>query len=62
MIKREIELTMRMDHPSICRVYNVVEDEEKIYMIIDDLRGKSLFHHIVSKNVMSEPEAATITA
>ena len=47
MIKREIDATMKMDHPNICRVYHVLEDEKKIYLIIDDLRGKSLFHYII---------------
>ena len=37
MIKKEIDLMRDIDHPNICRVYNVVEDEKKIYIIIVDL-------------------------
>ena len=47
MIRREIDLGRDIDHPNLCRVYNVVEDEKKIYIIIDDLKGKSLFDHII---------------
>ena len=60
MIKKEIELTRKIDHPNLCRVYNVIEDEKKIYIIIDDLRGRSLFDHIIQKNTLGENETAVI--
>ena len=48
-IKREIELFKKLDHPNIIKVHNVIEDEDRIYMIIDDLNGPSLFSHIIAK-------------
>ena len=60
MIKKEIDLTKTIDHPNLCRVYDVIEDEKKIYIIIDDLRGRSLFDHIIQKNTLGENETAII--
>ena len=36
MIKREIELLMRLDHPNLCKIHDLVEDQEKVYLLIDD--------------------------
>ena len=30
MVKREIELLMNLDHPNLCRIYDLFEDHEKI--------------------------------
>ena len=49
MIAREIELLKRLDHPNIIKVHAVIEDVERIYMIIDDINGVNLFSHIISK-------------
>ena len=62
MIKREVDMTKKLDHPNICRVYNVVEDVDKIYMIIDQLNGRSLYEHIFKKNVINEKETAAIAS
>ena len=40
MIAREIELLKKLDHPNIIKVHAVIEDIDKIYMIIDDLNIK----------------------
>ena len=36
MIKREIELLMRLDHPNLCKIHDLIEDQEKVYLLIDD--------------------------
>lgn len=48
-IKREIELLRRIDHPNIIKLHNVIEDEDRIYIIIDDIKGTNLFGHIIAK-------------
>lgn len=48
-IRREIELLKTLDHPNIMKVHGVVEDEDRIYLIIDDLKGPNLFSHIIAK-------------
>ena len=62
MIKNEIEMTKKLDHPNICRVYNIIEDTDKIYLIIDQLNGGSLFKHIFEKNCLKEGDAAAIVS
>lgn len=62
MIKKEIDLLKRLDHPNIMKVYNVIEDNDKIYMITDDFRGPNLFNYTISKCQLTESEAASIAA
>ena len=61
MIKKEIDLMRTIDHPNLCRVYNVIEDDKKIFLIIDDLKGKSLFDYIIRKNKLGETETSIIS-
>ena len=61
MIKKEIDLMRTIDHPNLCRVYKVIEDDKKIYLIIDDLKGKSLFDYIIRKNKLGETETSIIS-
>ena len=62
MIRREIELLMNFDHPNLCKIHDLFEDEEKIYLLIDDFRGGSLFDHIVRHSALKENETAIIAA
>mmetsp|Transcript_41577 Transcript_41577/g.54760 ORF Transcript_41577/g.54760 Transcript_41577/m.54760 type:complete len:82 (+) Transcript_41577:642-887(+) len=39
LIRREIELLKKLDHPNIIKIHNVIEDVDRIYLIIDDIRG-----------------------
>ena len=47
MIAQEIDLLRKLDHPNIVKVHNVIEDADRIYMIIDDIKGSNLFNHII---------------
>lgn len=40
MIAREIELLKKLDHPNIIKVHAVIEDMDRIYLIINDLNIK----------------------
>ena len=42
-LKREIDLLRTLDHPNLIKIYDVIEDELKIYCIIDVIKGQSLF-------------------
>jgi len=61
MLKRELELLQRLDHPNIIHVYDALEDESKIYFVIDDMRGQNLFDYIISNGKCSEQITASIT-
>lgn len=62
MIKREIELLRKLDHPNIMKIHAVIEDEDRIYLVTDDIKGPNLFTHIIMKTQLSESDTATITA
>lgn len=62
MIKREIDLLKKLDHPNIMKVHCVIEDDDRIYLITDDIKGPNLFSHIIMKTQLNEPDTATITA
>ena len=49
MIKREIDLLKRLDHPNLIKIHNIIEDEDRIYLITDNIRGQNLFSHIIMK-------------
>ena len=50
MIKREIELLKKLDHPNIMKIHNIIEDEDRVYLVTDDFNGPNLFSHIIIKN------------
>ena len=62
MIRREIELLMRLDHPNLCKIHDVIEDHEKVYLLIDDYEGRSLYDYIVQKNMLKESETVIIAS
>lgn len=44
------------------KIYNVIEDNDKIYIVTDDFRGADLFSYTILKNQLSEAEAASIAS
>ena len=38
-LKREIDNCKDLDHPNLIKIYDVIEDDTKIYLIIDTIRG-----------------------
>lgn len=62
MLQHEIELLKKLDHPNIIRLVDLLEDETKIYVITDPVRGKSLWMHIFEKGELSESDASFISA
>jgi serine/threonine protein kinase len=46
VIKREIEMLSKMDHPAITKVHAVYEDAIRIYVIVDTIRGGTLYEKI----------------
>ena len=62
MIKQEIDLLRKIDHPNIMKIHNVIEDEDRIYLVTDDIKGPNLFSYIILKCQLSEGETAAIAA
>ena len=47
MLKREVNLLRACDHPNIIKVYDLFEDEKKLYLVVEDLKGQNLFDYII---------------
>jgi len=58
---REIEAMKRLgSHQHICQLYQVVETEEDIYLVLEHIAGGELFDYIVSREKLSEKEARSV--
>lgn len=56
-ISREIKILKRIKHPSIVQLYEIVETDDEIYLIMEYCNGGELFDYIVSKQRLREREA-----
>ena len=39
IIKNEIDILMRLDHPSIVNIYDIIEDENTIALVLEYMEG-----------------------
>lgn len=56
-IKREMNILKMFHHPHIIRLYEVIETELDLFMIMEYVQGGELFDYIVSQTRLSESEA-----
>ena len=49
LILNEMKLVSELDHPNIYKIHESFEDKYKIYFIIDEFRGRTLFDRIIQK-------------
>jgi 5'-AMP-activated protein kinase catalytic alpha subunit len=45
-------------HPVVVQLYEIIESEKELYMIMEYARGGELFEHIVSHKRVKEKDAA----
>ena len=57
IINKEIEIQSRINHPNIIRLYNIYENSNTIYMIMEYLNNGNLFSLIRRKKGLIEIEA-----
>lgn len=46
-ILREIKILKRVDHPAFVKLYEIIENAEQIYLIMEFAEGGELFDYIV---------------
>ena len=56
-IEREIKVLKNVRHPNIVHLYSVIETDDKIYLIMEYVKGKELFDYIVMKKKLTENES-----
>lgn len=49
-----------MDHQNIVKLYEVYEDDESFYLVMDLLKGGELFDEIVKRAKFNEKDAAEV--
>ena len=60
--EREIQILIKLDHPSIIKLYEVFESERSLYLVMEYCKGGEVFDriidHIQNKQMYSESDAA----
>ncbi len=59
-IIREIKILQEIRHNNIVKLYEIVENSDKIYLIMEYASGGELFDYIVSRERLSEREACNL--
>jgi len=60
LLRREIQIMKRLNHPNILKLYEVYENDEQFYLVMELVKGKELFDKIVERGMYSERDAANI--
>jgi len=58
LLKREIEVLKVCQHPNIIRFYDVFENSDYIYIVMEYLKGGDFFNYLESKNFKISEERA----
>jgi 5'-AMP-activated protein kinase catalytic alpha subunit len=56
-VEREIKILKCLRHPNIVHLYNVIQSDKSIYLIMEYISGKELFDYITTKKKLDEIEA-----
>ena len=60
VMRRELTLTQRLRHKNIARFYDVIEDGQDVYIVMEYLSGGSLLDYVNKTRGVSEPAACEI--
>ncbi|KND04169.1 CAMK/CAMKL protein kinase [Spizellomyces punctatus DAOM BR117] len=56
-LQLEVQLLMRLDHPNVIRLYQVMETEEECFVVMEYAQGGELIEYIAPRGHLSEKEA-----
>lgn len=54
--KNEIDMLIRLDHPSIVNIYDIYEDEDSITLVLEYMVGGELYNAVGNKTKFSESQ------
>merc|ERR1712224_221771 len=60
ILEKEIDICKAVDHPSICKLYEIFEDENFLYLVMEFCAGGELNGYINNGGASSEDQAAVI--
>lgn len=60
LLRREIDIMKRVEHPNILKLHEIYESDEKVYIVMELVNGSELFDRIVDKGYYSEKNAIII--
>lgn len=61
-ITREIKILKKVRHPNVIQLYEIIETEKELFMIMEHANGGELFDYIVRHTRLSEKQAAKLFA
>ena len=61
MLKAEVDILTKCDHPNIVKMYKCYETDKILYLVLELLTGGELFDTIIAKGHYSESDARTVT-
>lgn len=56
-LQPEVQLLMRLDHPNVIKLYQVMETENECYIIMEYAQGGELIDYIAARDRLTESEA-----
>merc|ERR1719282_1056039 len=56
-LNREVRIMKKLDHPNIVRLYEVIETEKTLYLVMEYASGGEVFDYLVAHGRMKEKEA-----
>lgn len=56
-VQREINVLLSISHPNIVRTYDIFDERDKIYLVMDFVAGGDFFDYIAKKGKLTEPAA-----
>jgi serine/threonine protein kinase len=57
---REISIIKKLNHPNIIKLFDHLEDEDHLYLVLELINGGELFDRILTKKHYSEKEARDV--
>jgi calcium-dependent protein kinase len=61
MLVQECDIYIRMDHPNICKLFEVYEDESAVHLVMELCSGKELYERLATLRRYTERDAANVT-
>ncbi|KAK6099739.1 hypothetical protein MT418_001128 [Batrachochytrium dendrobatidis] len=56
-MQKEVQLMMRLDHPNIVKIYQVLETDDECFVVMEYAKGGELMDYIAARGYLTEKEA-----